>query len=174
MSTRRILLSGPFLLITPRNQGITWQSHDLWITGPLWGESKCAQGSAIRGCDMFFVVSPNQLLNKQSGCRSLERPWCSLNICDDQGWHWASFYRIFPGHFFFIKMRLIPLWINNEMISKIRGKINYTFQNFNGCTVIYPRLYNGYNYLSMGFKIVHVSKRGPGNKERSSTQHCFR
>ena len=53
------------------------------------------------------------------------------------------------------------------MPSKVWDKITYLFPNFNSCTVevwkwevIYPKLYNGCNYLYMlGLKLIHFSKR---------------
>ena len=55
------------------------------LTGPLWGGIHRwrwippHKWSVIRNCDVFFTVSVNELLNKQSSCRWFETTW-----------HWCS------------------------------------------------------------------------------------
>ena len=69
------------------------------------------------------------------------------------------------GPFYEHGLTLIPAWISHHMPSKMWDEITYPLTNFNGATVevwsgwvIYPTLYNGYNYLSMlGSKLIHVN-----------------
>ena len=67
-------------------------------------------------------------------------------------------------------LTLIPAWISNYIHYKVWDEITYPFLflNFNGCLGVdkqfHPTHYNGCYYLSMlGFKLNHVSERGPGH-----------
>ena len=39
------------------------------------------------------------------------------------------------GPFYKHGLPLIPAWISNHMLSKVRGEITYSFPNFIGCAV---------------------------------------
>ena len=52
--------------------------------------------------------------------------------------------------------------MDNLMPSKVCDEITYLSQNVHGATVkVHPTPYNGCNYLSMGLKLIHISKKGP-------------
>ena len=67
--------------------GIMMSSHGntFHITGPLWGNRREPVDSPHKGpvtqrFDVFFVVSFNNLLNKQWDWQWFQMPWCSCDI----------------------------------------------------------------------------------------------
>ena len=78
-----------------------------------------------------------------------------------------------PGSLLLTWLTLITAWISNHLPSKVWDEITYPFSNFQWLhhwsldmdKQFHPTHYNGCNYLSMpGFKLYHVSKRGPGSR----------
>ena len=64
----------------------SWYGNHCRVTGPLWGESTghrwipLTKGPVIRCFGVFFVVSLNKLLDKQSKRRWFETQWRLYNV----------------------------------------------------------------------------------------------
>ena len=107
-SRGKSLVSWSQIIVTRPNENInlsrlvgimmtSWHGCAVHITGPLWGESTGwfpSQRVSYGSFDIFFFLSLNKLLTKQSICRSFETlwRWCDVtvreqSICADcLGW----------------------------------------------------------------------------------------
>ena len=108
-----------------RRKAIFIFHFSLWLhdMGTLYTLLVPCKGNPLLTVGSKFLVSLNDLLNKQSRYQLFETPWRSFNIM-------VMVCCVCLGLF---TMR--PAWISNHVPSNMCHEIIYTLLNFNGCTI---------------------------------------